>query len=153
MFEANVWGSMFYCAKIADSDNPANTFGIHLYSFVGTTMLFIRHAETMLRELGDSGPIHIQMRLSAIREVPWLHGSIGINVKQGSSLDDQVELSISTSSELLREKTDGVVIELLRHAFLSVNWPDLIDTRSKLEDLLRSGYQYNSWYVPESWQV
>jgi Putative DNA-binding domain len=151
IFEANIWGMMFYCTTIADSFNPVKVLGIHLHGFVGTVMLFVRHAETILRALGYSGPIHIQASLGAMRDVPWLHGSVGVYEKSGSELDDDVEFSISTTSEILRERTDVVVMEILRLTFFSVNWPDLIETQGRLENLLRAGYQYNCWPVPESW--
>ena len=87
-----------------------------------------------------------------MRGVPWLYGAHGLYNKTGSELDDDVEFSISTTSEVLHEKTDNIVMELLRYASFSVNWPDLIDTPGKLEELLRVGYQYNNWPVPESWR-
>ncbi|MFI5114094.1 MAG: helix-turn-helix domain-containing protein [Terriglobales bacterium] len=152
MFEANVWGMVFYCTKIADADNPVHAFGIHLYGFVGTIMLFMRHAETILRTLGYSGPLHVQMSLHGMRDVQWLYGSTGIYTQNGSVLDDDVEFSIPTTSDGLRENLDGVLMDILRYVFFSVNWPGLIDQQSKLEDLLRSGYQYNMWFPPESWQ-
>jgi hypothetical protein len=97
MFEANVWGMMFYCTKIADDLNPAHLFGIHLYGFVGTTILFMRHAEIMLQALGYLGPLHIRMTLDGMRGVQWLHGGPGIYAAPGSKLDDRMEFSISVS--------------------------------------------------------
>jgi hypothetical protein len=156
IFEANIWGMMFYSTKIAESDNPEQTLGIHLYRVVGTILLFVRHAATMLNALGYSGPIHIEMRLSALRGVPWLHnfalGSAEMYREGGSELDDEFEFSIPTVKEVLCEKPDSIVMEMLRYIFFSVNWSDLIDTQPKLETLLRTGYQYNFWYSPDSWQ-
>jgi hypothetical protein len=155
-FEANVWGMMFYCTKIAGADNQAQKFGIHLYRVVGTLLLFMRHAGTMLKALGYSGPIHIEMRLSAIRGVPWLHtfasGAAEVYEEGGSELDDEFEFSIPAVTDALFDKPDGLVMEMLRYIFFAVNWPDLIDTQAKIETLIRTGYQYNFWYAPESWR-
>lgn len=145
MFEASVWGMMFYCSKIADDLNPAHIFGIHLYGFVGTTMLFLRHAEAMLQALGYSGPLHIQMTLDEMRGVQWLYGAPGIYTAEGSKLDDRMEFSISASREELQEKPDDVLKEILKYVFFSVNWPGLIDTEEKLLDLIQMGRRYNTW--------
>jgi hypothetical protein len=149
IFEGNVWGMTFYRTKIADDDNPGKTYGIHLYGFAGTTILFLRHARAMIQALGYSGPIDVQMSLYSMREVPWLYGAHGygggIFTQKGSELDDDVEFSISTSSELLCEKPDNIVMELLRYVFFSVNWSSLIDTQQKVEDLIQMGYKYNGW--------
>jgi Putative DNA-binding domain len=144
MLEASIWGMMFYCTKIADDSNPAHIFGIHLYGFVGTTMLFLRHAEEMLQALGYSGLLHIQMTLDGMRGIEWLHGGPGIYRAQGSKLDDRMEFSISVSREELQEKPDDVLKEILKYVFFSVNWPDLIDAEPKLQSLIQWGYQYNS---------
>jgi hypothetical protein len=154
MFEANVWGMLFYGTRI--DENLSGTHGIHLYGFVGEILLFLRHADTIIQGLGYSGPIHVQMNLAKIREVPWLYGTQGVGgifSEQGSVLDDECEFSIPTTSDVLREKPDSIVAQLLQYVFFSVNWSDLVDTQPKLEELLRMGYQYNSWPVPESWQA
>jgi hypothetical protein len=145
MFEASVWGMLFYCSKIADDLNPAHIFGIHLHGFVGTTMLFLRHAEVTLQASGNSGPLHIQMTLDGMRGVQWLYGAAGIYTAQGSTLDDRMEFSISVSREELQEKPDDVLKEILKYVFFSVNWPGLIDTEEKLLDLIQMGRRYNTW--------
>jgi hypothetical protein len=155
MFEANVWGMMFYGKKIADSHGPTQTYGIHLYEFVGTMLSCIRHADTMLQALGYSGPIHIRASLKSLCEAPWLYSeSYGgiFDKKMESQLDDEVEFSISTTTDNLRNEPDGVAMEILRYVFYSVNWLDLIDTQSKQEDLLRKGYYYNGWSSRKNWQ-
>jgi len=145
MLEASIWGMMFYCTKIADDSNSAHIFGIHLYGFVGTTMLFLRHAEKLLQAVGYSGPLHIQMTLDGMRDAKWLYGGSGIYTAQGSTLDDQMEFSISVSREELQEKPDDVLKEILKYVFFSVDWPALIDTESKLQSLIQMGYQDNGW--------
>jgi hypothetical protein len=145
MLEASIWGMMFYCAKIADDLNPAHIFGVHLYGFVGTTMLFLRHAEEMLRALGYSGPLHIQITLDGMRDTKWLYGDAGIYTAEGSKLDDRMEFSLAVSREELQEKRDDVLKEILKYVFFSVNWPDPINSESKFQGLIQVGYRYNSW--------
>jgi hypothetical protein len=152
IFEANIWGMMFYSAQICDADNPAKKLGIHLYGFIGTMMLFVRNADSMLQKLGYSGPLEITTRLTSIQEVQWLYGNIGILSKRGSELDSGVEFSISTTSELLHDQTDHIIKDLLKYVFFAVNWPGIMDTKQELENLLRYGYRYNQWVEPESWQ-
>ena len=54
---------MFYCTSIGDKEHGVDCLAIHLYRFVGFTVLFARHAANVLRALGYAGPIHIQMGL------------------------------------------------------------------------------------------
>lgn len=154
MFEANVWGMLFYCTKIGETYNPSETgLVIHLHGFVGHTLLFIHHADAMLQALGYAGPIRIEATISSILRTPWLYASGSSSaIFSGSELDDEVSFSITTTNELLREKPNGVATDLLRYVFFSVNWPDLINTPRKLEDLILKGYAYNSWPHPDNLQ-
>jgi|SRR5208283_4487646 len=142
MFESNIWGMLFYGRKIADDDNPTRTFGIHLYGFVGHVLLFIRHADQMLRALGYTGTLVIEVALTSIFRVPWLHGPDALLAHEGSPIDNDITFSITTTSAALREKPDDIAIDILRCIFFSVNWPDLTDTEP---DLIRLGRRYNSW--------
>ena len=119
-----------------------NSYGVHLYPFVGATLLFIRHADTMMRELGYPGPLHVQARIRALRDHPWLYANYGglAERETGSGLDGELEFPIPPTTEAM---------EILRYVFFSVNWPDLIDTQAKRKDLLRKAYRYNNWNPPE----
>jgi hypothetical protein len=156
MFEANVWGMLYYCRNITAIPDPSE--GIHLYAFVGFILLFIRHADKMLAGFGYSGPLHIETRLISILKVPWLVADpfgtgLSLYPREGSELDDEVAFSTTSTREALREKPDGVAIDILRQVFFSVNAPDLIDTPQKLEALIRSGYAFNSWTVPDKLRI
>ena len=70
-----------------------------------------------------------------------------VDVTKGSGLDDEATFSIDTSTDELREKPDGVAIDLLRQMFFSLNWPELVSTLS-FEEVIRSGYQFNNWPFP-----
>ena len=152
MFEVNIWGTLFYCAKIADADNPSRTWGIHLYGFLGHILLFLHHSDQMLRALGYTGPLCVEVRLSSMLSAPWLHGGglggSAIFSRPGSELDNDVAFLVSTTGELLRENPDAIARDVFSYVFFSVNWPDLIDTPQRLDDLVRMGYKYNSWSLP-----
>ena len=147
IFEVNVWGMLFYCTKIAH--DYEEKWGIHLGGFVGHILLFMQHSDIMLRALGYSGPIHIEIALSSIRGAPWLYGPYGALSRAGSVLDDEVSFAIVTSGDALHEKSGSIAMDILKYVFFSVNCPDLIDTRQKLEDLVRNGYVFNNWTPPE----
>jgi hypothetical protein len=68
--------------------------------------------------------------------------------RRGSELDDDVTFSVNTTTDALREKPDGVAMDVLRFIFFSVNLPDLIDPPQRLDELVRMGYGYNSWNPP-----
>jgi Putative DNA-binding domain len=146
IFEANVWGMLFYGKEIEHQVNEE--VGIHLHDFLGCVLLFIHHADKMLQVLGYSGPILIETALSSILGAQWFHsleGSWISNRPPGPELDDNFAFTIETTSAALHERPDGIAMELLRYIFFSVNWPDLIDTPQKLNDLVLRAYDYNFW--------
>lgn len=152
IFEVNVWGTLFYCAKIADADNPRKIWGIHLYGFLGHILLFLRHSDQMLRALGYVGPLCVEVNLSSMLNAPWLHsgrfGGSAILSKPGSELDDEVQFQIFTTSESLCEDPTALAKDLFRYVFFSVNWPALIATPHDLDNLVGMGYLYNQWGQP-----
>jgi hypothetical protein len=150
IFEANVWGMLFYCTRIDDDHN--GTLGIHPYQVVGNVLLFIFYAEGMLRAMGYAGPVLIETTLASILGVAWLNiqRRTLFGNRQGSELDDGAAFSVTTTTEALREKPDGVAMDVLRFIFFSVNLPDLIDPPQRLEELIRMGYKYNSWTPPDT---
>jgi hypothetical protein len=154
ILEVNVWGMLFYAAEI--DNNESGTLGIHLYQFVGYVLVFIAHAAKMLQAMGYSGPILIDTALGAILGVPWLNTlnrAFGLLKTQGSELDNELAFSIETTSEALREKPDGVAMDVLRLVLFSVNSSGLVDTPRKLEDLVRIGYEYNCWPKPTNLRI
>jgi hypothetical protein len=151
-FEVNIWGLLLYVVKI-QSVNPS-LLGIHLYAFVGYLLTFIRHSGQLLNELAYSGPLHIEIELSSIRGVPWLRQSEGGSASEGGSeFDDQISFSISNSLEDLLEKPDGIALEIIRYILFAVNMPHMVDTKSKLEEILRKGYEFNFWPRPQNLKI
>jgi hypothetical protein len=145
IFEVNVWGLLFYAARIAGDRNGA--FGVHLHEFVGHVLLFLEHSGRMLQMLGYTGPLLIETAIGPIRGVPWLYvlnRSFGLSATPGSQLDDELAFSISTTSEELVEKRDAVAMEVLRYILFSVNSPNLVGAQQKLENLIQMGCEYNS---------
>ncbi len=152
IFEANVWGLLFYGAQIAELHDKV--FGIHLYQFAGTVLMSLKHAGAMLAKLGYSGPLVIDVALSPVLEVPWLDPSAGfLSNRKGSVLDDEVRFSISTASEILDTKADRLTMDVLRYTLFAVSLPDLVLTHDLLEKLVRGGYLYNGWTRPTSLAV
>lgn len=151
VFEANVWGMLFYCRNITVRNERDPAEGIHLYAFVGHILLFIQHAERMFASLGYSGPVHVETRLISILRVPWLAADAMGNLtdeREGSRLDDEVTLSLTLSREDFRVRPDWIAGEILKYVLYSVDAADLIDNPAALERLIRSGYSYNVWSVP-----
>lgn len=152
IFEANIWGMVFYGTQV-DGDHNGQK-GIHLHEFVGSVLVFIRQGQALLQILGYSGPVLIETTLASIRGVPWLHSVQGlwVNSKPGSGLDDDVTFSITTTTEELRERPDGIAMDLLRYVFFSVNCPAFVEAPT-FEAVVRSGYEFNSWRQPEKLKV
>jgi hypothetical protein len=118
-------------------------------------MLFIRHADSMLLALGYVGPVLIETSLTSILGVGWLNiqRRMLFPNRHGSELDDDVTFSVETTSEALHEKPDGVAMDVLRYIFFSANLPDLIDPPQRFEELVRMGYEYNSWTPPDTLRI
>jgi len=144
IFEANVWGMLFYSTQINESygGGPA---GIHPYRLSGYLLIFIRHAAALLQQLGYSGPIAVDAGLSGILKAQWLHpsGGTGYTVRAGSELDDEVSFSIETISESLHETPEQIGADILRYMFFAVNWPEMVDTSTKIQGLLGWGHKFN----------
>jgi len=153
MFEVNVWGMLFYGTRIDEDHN--GTSGIHIYQFVGYLLLFIQHAGKMLQMLGHSGPIFIETSLASILGTPWLYPTnrAWLSTVPGSELDDDVTFSITITSEELRERPDGVAMDVLRYILFSVNCAHLADSSQKLAELIGFGYGYNCWPQPDKLRV
>lgn len=144
ILEANVWGLLFYGTQIEDDTQAKG--GIHLYHLVGCVLLFLRHAAGMLRVLGCVGPLLVEAQLKSVLGLPWLFAPSGfVQSKKGSELDDDVSLSIETTSEALQENSDRIAGDLLQQIGFSLNWPEIADTPERLQVLVKSGYRYNAW--------
>jgi hypothetical protein len=143
VFEVNVWGMLFYATRIYG--NHGGTLGIHPFEVTGLVVVFIRHAAEMFHELGYSGPIVIEAKLTSILKASWLDptSGLGFHIRTGSDLDDEVMFSTDVTSESLRETPDRIAADLLRYIFFSVNWSVLVDTPEKLERLIGWGYKFN----------
>ena len=152
VFEANVWGMLFYGTQI--DNNKSGNPGIHLPQFVGHVLVFIQHAAKVLQALGYSGPLLIETSLSSILDVPWLYLMRRMpSTAQGSELDDDVSFVVSTTSEALLERGNGVATEVLRNVFFSVNLSYLVDKAQKLEELVLRGYDFNIWPPPDKLRI
>jgi hypothetical protein len=145
IIEANIWGMLFYGTEIETETTTAP--GVHLHGFIGSVLVFIRHAGRFLHALGYSGPVIVETALASVLGVDWLHFPHRnfASTLPGSELDDEVEFASATTSEALRESPDTVAMEVLREVFFSVNLPQLVDTPQKLENLVLKGYEYNCW--------
>ena len=147
LFEANVWGMLFYCAQV--QDDHEGTKGIHRSQFVGNVLLFVRHAGMMLKALGYSGPATVSTRLGPMRGVPWLYDAGGwVEPRTGSELDDEVSFSVDASTDALLSKPDEVAMDVLRYVLYSVNAPDLFESPDVFAGLIEKGYAYNFWPRP-----
>lgn len=153
ILEANVWGLLFYATEIEHHREAYS--GIHLNDFLGNLLAFIKHSSLLLQELSYVGPLHIEMRLQSMCGVPWVYSYQGAVPTPGpvSELDNEVTFSIATTSEALAQKPDRISMDILRYVFFAMNWLGEADTDEKLKNLVKAGYGYNLWRVPEKLQV
>jgi hypothetical protein len=142
---------VFYASEIERVDERYS--GIHLYSFLGNLLVFLRHAHEIAGHLGLVGPLLVQMRMEGIRGVPWLYAENNLAYHgPASSLDNHALFSLSIMAEDLHRRTDGVAIQILEQVFFAMNWADLVGDRERLRQLVRNGYQFNFWDASQQLQ-
>ena len=148
-FEANVWGLLFY-GVVLQTSWPNDIAGVNISQVSGLVLLFIEHAKRMLDKLGYAGPILIETTLRSTVGTNWAHAWLGYPVSfQVALFGDEVWFGVESTTDDLREKRDGVAIELLRQLFLAVNLPSLVSPEGdSREDLIKHGYGYNRWKEP-----
>jgi hypothetical protein len=152
LFEADIWGLLFYGTNLEGA--ARGLVGIHLRHLAGCVLLFLRHSSEMLKAMGYSGPILIELTLASILGVPWLYDEQGFaDFKAGSELDDAADFAIETTTDVLEEKADKLAMDVLQYIGFSANWPALVDSPERLEALVRDGYQYNHWPPPANLRV
>jgi len=148
IFEVNVWGTLFYGIYMQTDEN-VEVSGISINRLVGSVLVFIVHAAKMFEALGYSGPILIEVTLRSILGVKWVQAWEGFpQGVGGSALDDELSFEVLTTTEDLRERQDGILIEVLRQVLFSVNLSEYASIPN-LEALARKGYEYNQWDIPQ----
>lgn len=152
IFKVNIWGLLFHGIYLPLDHGEVS--GIHIHEFIGCVLLFIHHAAGMFKALGYSGPILLEISLAGFREIKWVHGWGGFpQAVGGSELDDELSFSLLKTTDDLRDKRDGVLIEVLRQVFFSANLPDFVDRPGNLEQLAKNGYEFNVWQMPQTLRV
>jgi hypothetical protein len=143
-FEATLWGTLYYAAPIAERRKEYD--GIHTNGFIGRVLVFLRHAQDTLARLGYTGPLHIELVLTDIRDVPWIAFPDGF-AQTGTSceLDTAVAFTLDTNTDDLEQRQDFLASKLLRLVFFAMNWPDIADSPGKLDAIIATGYEYNFW--------
>jgi hypothetical protein len=155
MLEANTWGVLFYASEIElePPQQAKDMQGIHSYHFVGQLLVFLEHARVVLGELGYVGPLTVEMRLEAIRGVPWITFEDRMAFTgPASQLDDVVTFSVDATADDLANRRDALAMNILRYVFYASKLTDAVSV-SSLEAYVRNGYDYNMWGTPTSLRV
>jgi hypothetical protein len=147
ILEANTWGMLFYATEVEFQPRPhaLDEPGIHSLHFAGSLLAFLQHAGVILREIGYVGPLGLEMKLDAIRGVPWLmFDGAWSSTGPASQLDDSAAFSIETTTDELTSARDALAISLLRLVFYATGMTAAVD-KAGLEHYLKGGYKYNMW--------
>lgn len=149
ILEFNTWGMMFYASEIQKEEHGNN--GIHIYNFLGHVCVFLRHAKALMDAHDIMSPMDIELKFDGIRGVPWIYVE-GNALVQGpfSELDDSILISFNISAADIRDRTDGLAMDLLDNVLFSMNWPQLVGDRDRLRELLVAAYKYNFWQRPDT---
>jgi hypothetical protein len=104
----------------------------------------------MFQALGYSGPILLDVTLRSMLGVKWVHAWHGFpEAVGGSPLDEEVNFEMLRTTDDLREKPDGILIDILSQIFFSVNLPGYASIPQNLEVLARKGHEFNGWPMPQ----
>jgi hypothetical protein len=104
----------------------------------------------MILRFGYEGPLSIEITLSGILGVQWFYSLDRVGMYPGpvSELDDEFSFSLPTTTEMLKDRRDALVRSMLQSILFGMNWADYASDLGHLEELLRSGYEYNFWGNP-----
>jgi len=153
IFEVNVWGMLFY-GTYMPTTNPSDVTGIHINRVIGSMLVFVVHAGKMIQALGYSGPIMLDVSLRSIIDVSWVHAWQGYPEKVGGSrLDDEVTFNVQSTTDDLRDRPYGVLIEILRQILFSVDLAGYAGSTQNLETIVKKGYEYNGWEKPTTLRI
>lgn len=151
ILEFNVWGLMFYATEIQKQEHVYN--GIHLYQFLGNVCAFLKHAKLLMDAYGVMSDMTIELKFDGIRGIPWIYFEHNNAVKGPSSLlDDSILIKLDISAADVRERTDGLAMDLLDNILFSMNWSQLVGDRDRLRELLKSAYGFNMWQIPDEFE-
>ena len=101
----------------------------------------------MIREFRYSGPLAVEMKLDAIRGVPWITFEDRMAVAgPASQLDNTATFSLESTTDELIDRRDALAMNLLRFTFYATNLTDAV--ASGLEAYVMGGYEYNTWETP-----
>jgi len=148
ILEFNVWGLMFYASEIQEQEDHYN--GIHLYRFLGNVCVFLKHAKLLMDAYNILSDMSIQLQFDGIKKVPWIYGEGNVPYEGPSSLlDDSILIKLDISASDVRERTDGLAMDLLDNILFSMNYSQLVGERDQLRNLLKAAYKFNFWNIPE----
>ena len=122
--------------------------------FLGYVLICAEHAKQMITRWGYQGPLTVNVAINGILGIPWLYSddAFGIFLRPASELDDGFSFSLPATTDLLMERRDALVADMLQQILFGMNWADRAGA-SGLEKLLRSGYEYNFWGKPAKLQI
>jgi hypothetical protein len=144
-FEANIWGMVYYATPIGQRRREFT--GIHTTGFIGYLLAFLRHARILLRRVGYTGPLHVELLMHNILNVPWVSFAGGMATTGTSSeLDNTVTFTLDATTDELERECDRLAGDLLQCVFFAINWPEVADDADKLATLAGVGYSFNGWH-------
>src|SRR5260370_37525255 len=104
----------------------------------------------MLRRLGYTVPLHIELAMHDVRDIPWISFPSGFaETGSKSEPDNTVVFTLTSTTDDLQQRPNGLATDMLRQVFFAINWPSVADSEEKLDAIIRAGYQYNNWNTHE----
>jgi hypothetical protein len=151
MFEANVWGMLFYGAPIEGKHGDGSD-GIHVGEFAGAVLVFLRHAAIIMKDFGYLGALVFDVDLRGVRGAKWLRpagGGAYLEPRDGSVLDDSVHFSVEATADALMNASDDIAASIFRVALFSMGWPQAVSSPEGIQSVIAAGYLFNSWSLLE----
>ena len=144
LLEANIWGVLSYATGIGEEREQYR--GIHTPEFIGYILVFLEHAVRIIRALGLTTSLHVEVLLQGVRGVPWVHFPSRFP-EHGpcSELDDTLTFTLTTTPDALTQPGELLAMDILRLVFFAMNWPGTADDPKKLDALVNVGCHYNGW--------
>jgi hypothetical protein len=151
LLEISVWGHLFYAVEMEEvyklnDDDREKVRGIHFHGLLGTLLVFLAHANSVLKALGYDGPLLMRVQMLRIRDIPFLTFPSNRPTRSGAApFDDTLSFEVNTTSTALATDRDTIVGEIARTILLGLNWPSQAIGTDAVNGLIARARDYSFW--------
>jgi hypothetical protein len=124
-------------------DGSDKVRGIHFPGTLGTLLVFLEHANTVLKMLSYEGPLLLRVQMLRILGVPFLTFPYDTPTPAGAApFDDTLSFELNTSSAAGALDPDAIVGEIAKTIVLGLNWASQAIGKDAVKALVAKAKEY-----------